>query len=374
MPPSFRAAKPARDPGGGTPSSIPGMSRRYASIAAITLLFGALLILPLFVESTYLLHMMILIFINIILGTSWNVLGGYTGQYSVGHAAYFGVGAYTTMLLLQYRQVVPWKGIWLGAALAVVTAVVIGSICFRLRGPYFVLASIAVAEIFRVTALNLKDVTNGAEGVLVTEIPPLQFGSTLITDWTTKVPFYYTGYIFTVLVILVSWLVSRSKLGYYFQAIREDQDAAHSLGINPTIYKNTALAISAIFTAFAGSLYGVYVGFIDPSTVLALDLSVQIVMIAIIGGIGTIFGPLIGAALLIPLSEALRSNAITDALIGAKIVNPDSKVGAFLKENLAHAHVLIYGILVVIVILFMPEGILGFFRKMTAKKKKRMAA
>ncbi len=349
------------------------MNRRSVSIAAITLLFGMLLIMPLFVESTYILHMMILIFINIVLGTAWNILGGYTGQYSVGHSAYFGVGAYTTMLLLQYRQIVPWKGIWLGAVAALVTAIVIGSICFRLRGPYFVLASIAVAEIFRVSALNLKDITNGAEGVLVTEIPPLQFGQTLITDWSTKVPFYYTGYLFTVLVIVVSWLVSRSKLGYYCQAIREDQDAAHSLGINPTLYKNAALAISAIFTAFAGALYGLYVGFIDPSTVLALDLSVQIVMIAIIGGIGTIFGPMIGAVLLIPLSEALRSNAITDALISSGAVREDSRVGAFLKENLAHAHVLIYGILVVIVILFMPEGILGFFRRLARRRTKAAA-
>ncbi len=345
------------------------MSKRTVSIAAITLLFGVLLILPLFVESTYILHMMILIFINIILGTSWNILGGYTGQYSVGHAAYFGVGAYTTMLLLQYRQVVPWKGIWLGAAAAVITAIVIGSICFRLRGPYFVLASIAVAEIFRVSALNLKDLTNGAEGVLVTEIPPLMLGQTVITDWSSKVPFYYTGLLFTILIVLVSWIVWRTKLGYYFQAIREDQEAAHSLGINPTIYKNTALAISALFTSFAGSLYGVYVGFIDPSTVLALDVSVQIVMIAIIGGIGTIFGPMIGAALLIPLSEALRSNAITDVLVKSGVVAEESKAGVFFREHLAHAHVLIYGILVVIVILFMPEGILGFFRRAARWRK-----
>src|SRR5206468_2524422 len=147
---------------------------------------------------------------------------------------------------------------------------------------------------------NLKDVTNGAEGILVTEIPPLMAGKTLITDWASKVPFYYAGLIFVVMVIVVSALVRRSKLGYYFQAIREDQDAAHSLGINPTIYKNTALIISAIFTSLAGSLYGVYVGFIDPGTVLGLDLSVQIVMICIIGGIGTISGPIVGAALLVP--------------------------------------------------------------------------
>ena len=342
---------------------------RYVWIALITLSLGGLIVLPLYVESTYVLHMMILIFINVIVGSSWNILGGYTGQYSVGHAAYFGVGAYTTMILMQFRHVAPWWGVWAGTGVAVVTALIIGSICFRLRGPYFVLASIAVAEIFRVSALNLKNITNGAEGILVTEVPPLTVGKTLITDWASKVPFYFTGLIFVVMIIVVSALVRRSKLGYYFQAIREDQDAAHSLGINPTIYKNTALAISAVFTSLAGSLYGVYVGFIDPSTVLALDLSVQIVMICIIGGIGTIVGPVVGAALLVPLSEALRSNAITDALIKAGVVSAESKVGAFLKENLSHAHVLIYGILVVIVILFMPEGVLGFFRKFGARRR-----
>src|SRR5713226_4007359 len=345
--------------------------KRQTTLALITFSIGALFILPLFVESTYLLHIMILIFINVIMGSSWNILAGYAGQYSVGHAAYFGVGAYTTMILLQFKHVAPWYGIWAGTAAALVTALIIGSICFRLRGPYFVLASIAVAEIFRVSALNLKNITNGAEGILVTEIPPLRIGEMLITDWESKVPFYYTGLAFALITILVSWLVQRSKLGYYFQAIREDQDAAHSLGINPTIYKNTALSISAIFTSLAGSLYAVYVGFIDPSTVLALDLSVQIVMIGIIGGIGTILGPAVGAALLVPLSEALRSNAITDALIKAGVVNEQSRAGAFLKENLAHAHVLIYGILVVIVILFMPEGLVGFVRRAVARRASR---
>lgn len=334
------------------------------------MVIGVLFLLPKFVESTYALHIMILIFINVILGSSWNILGGYAGQYSVGHAAYFGAGAYTTMMLLQFRQVPPWYGVWAGVAAALVTGLIIGSICFRLRGPYFVLASIAVTEIFRVSALNLKRITNGAEGILVTEIPPLEIGNTIVTDFVSKVPFYYTGLVFALVIILVTRLVQHSKLGYLFQAIREDQDAAHSLGINPTFYKNVALSISAIFTSLAGSLYALYVGFIDPSTVLGLDLSVQIVMICIIGGIGTILGPVVGALLLVPLSEALRSNMVTEALIKAGLVREDSGLGVFLKENLAHAHVLIYGILVVIVILFMPAGVLGFLRKLATGKGK----
>jgi branched-chain amino acid transport system permease protein len=329
-----------------------------------------LALIPLSVQSTYALHIMILTFVSIIMGSAWNILGGYTGQYSVGHAAYFGVGAYTTMILLQFRHIAPWYGMWAGVGATIVTALIIGSICFRLRGPYFVLASIAVAEIFRVSALNLKDLTNGAEGILVTELPPLKFGDTVITDFTTKVPFFYTGLITALFVIFVTRGVKHSKLGYYFQAIREDQDAAHSLGINPALYKNIALVISAMFTSVAGSLYAVYVGFIDPGTVFGLDVSVQIVTIAIIGGIGTILGPVIGAIVLVTLSEALRSNALTDALIHAGLVRADSRVGVFLKENLSHAHVLIYGILVVIVILFMPEGLFGFGRRLVTRKRK----
>ena len=344
------------------------MFATLAPKAAIALLVASLFFVPRFVESTYLLHMMILIFINVIVGSSWNILGGYTGQYSVGHSAYFGVGAYTVMMLLQFRQVAPWWGIWAGSLAALMVAVIIGSICFRLRGPYFVLASIAVAEIFRVSALNLKNVTNGAEGILVTEIPPLVIGGKVITDWFSKVPFYYAGLVFALLIIGVTWGVKKSKLGYYFQAIREDQDAAHSLGINLTLYKNIALGISAIFTALAGGLYGMYVGFIDPSTVLPLDLSVQIVMICIIGGIGTISGPVIGALVLVPLSEALRSNMLTEWLIKGGVVDAESPTGLFMKEHLSQAHMLIYGVLVVIVILYMPKGVLGFVSRFTTRK------
>jgi branched-chain amino acid transport system permease protein len=349
-------------------NTIRGISTTTYLVGAVVI--ALLFLVPKFVESTYALHIMVLIFISVIMGSGWNFLGGYTGQYSVGHAAYFGAGAYTTLILLQYKQIAPWYGVWAGIVVAVAVGLIIGSICFRLRGPYFVLASIAVTEVFRVSALNLKDLTNGAEGILLTNIPPLKFGSVVITDFMSKVPFYYTGLTFALAAVLATRMVQHSKLGYYFQAIREDQDAAHSLGINLTQYKNIALAISAAFTSLAGSLYGIYVGFIDPTTVLALDLSVQIVMLCIIGGIGTIFGPVIGALVLVPFSEALRSNAIAQALIDSGMVREDSAVGAFLKDQLSHAHVLIYGILLVIVILYMPDGVLGFIRKLAAKKRK----
>ncbi|HZZ83606.1 MAG TPA: branched-chain amino acid ABC transporter permease [Anaeromyxobacteraceae bacterium] len=349
-------------------SPAPRAFSPVALVAGLVVLAG-LVVFPHFFDSPYTLHVMVLLFLSVIMGEAWNVLGGYTGQYSVGHAAFFGLGAYVTLMLMQFKQVPPWYGVFAAMALSVVLGLAIGSITFRLRGPYFVLASIAVAEILRLIVLNWKDATNGAEGILVTEVPPLKLGGWLVTDFSTKVPFYYAGLALAVAVILVNWAVQSSKLGYYFQAIREDQDAANSLGIHLAVYKNIALAISAVFTAWAGAYYALYVGFIDPGTVLGTDTSVQIVLICIIGGIGTILGPVVGSLVLVPLSEALRSNLIAEALFKLGLVSEASRTGQFLKENLAHAHALIYGVLVVVVILFMPDGVLGFARGMLARRR-----
>jgi branched-chain amino acid transport system permease protein len=330
--------------------------------------------LPRFVQSPYALQLMVVFFIAVIMGEAWNLIGGYGGQYSVGHAAYFGIGAYTVLILLQSKGVAPWWGILPALALAVLVAAVVGSITFRLRGPYFVLASIAVAEIFRLTALEWKGLTNGAEGILVSEIPPLVLGGTVITDFSSKVPFYYMGLALAVATVLVTIWFQGAKLGYYLQAIREDQDAANSLGIPLTFYKNVALMISAFFTAWAGALSALVVGFIDPQQALGLDISVQIVLTAIIGGIGTILGPVVGAALVVALSEALRANLITGLLIDVGLVSEGSKTGVFLKEHLAHAHLLIYGILVAVTILFMPDGLLGGIKNQLRRRRNRAAA
>lgn len=305
----------------------------------------ALALVPLFLKSPYPLHIFILLFIAIAIGESWNVLGGFAGQYSVGHAAFYGLGAYGAFILLETKHVAPWFGVWVAVAVGTVIALIIGSITFRLRGPYFVLASIAVAEIIRLLALNWKDLTNGAEGILAGDLPPI-FG----IDWNSKGPYYYMGLAMACFCVAVNFAVKRSKLGYYLQAIREDQDAAHSLGIPLTRYKNYALLISAACTALAGSFAAFYVGFIEPQQVFGLDISVQVVLICIIGGIGTVTGPLIGAVVLVLLSEALRAN-----LLGQVLPLPP-----WLNDNLAHAHVLIYGILVIVVILYMPDGFVGF--------------
>jgi len=228
-------------------------------------------------------------------------------------------------------------------ALSVIIALVVGWITFRLRGPYFVLASIAVAEIIRLLALNTKDLTNGAEGILASDLPPLKLGGTVITDWNSKTPYFYMGLAMAVFTIAVNYVVKRSKLGYYLQAIREDQDAAHSLGIPLTMVKNAALGISAACTALVGSFAAFYVGFIEPNQVFGIDVSIQMVLTAIIGGIGTVAGPVLGAVVLVLISEALRA-------------------------SIAQAHLLVYGILVIVVILVMPDGFLGFIAHRLRRK------
>jgi branched-chain amino acid transport system permease protein len=347
---------------------------RPRTLALVGAAAVALLALPALVSSPYVLHVLVLLLVAVAQGESWNILGGYTGQYSVGHAAYFGLGAYVTVILLQSRQMPPWVGAWVAVGVAVLAGLVIGSITFRLRGPYFTLASIAVAEIFRLGALTWKSVTNGAEGIVVADLPPLQLGGWTVTDFGSKVPFYYLGLALVAATIFANWWVQHSKLGYCFQAIREDQDAAYSLGISLPLYKNIALGLSVVFTSLTGAFYGLYVGFVDPATLISTDVSIQFMLICIIGGIGTIAGPVVGALVLVPLSEALRSNLITDALVGSGLVEETSRTGLFLREHLAHAHALIYGLLVIATILFMPEGVLGFARKLLTRRRATAAA
>jgi branched-chain amino acid transport system permease protein len=351
------------------PAPAPALLRGAPVAAALAFLVAvlALALFPSFVKKPYVLHMGVMLFLAVIQGQAWNVIGGYAGQYSVGHAAYFGVGAYVTMMLLEIAHVAPWWGIWAAAAASVLLALVIGSITFRLRGPYFVLASISVAEIIRLAALYYKDVTRGAEGFLLTEIPDLHLFGAEIT-FIGKKPFYYAGLGLAVVTILANWVVQHSKLGYYLQAIREDQDAAHSLGIRLSFYKNVALAISAVFTAFAGGFYAMYVKFIDPNAAFGLDVSVQIVLLAIIGGIGTIIGPVIGAMVLVPLSEILRNPR---GLVQVGVFSADSAVVAFIEKYLSNAWLLVYGVLVVVVILFAPEGVLGVIRRAATALRRR---
>jgi branched-chain amino acid transport system permease protein len=313
-------------------------SRLYLSTLAIFLLAA-----PFMFTARYSQHVLILVLLYVALGSAWNILGGFAGQLSLGHAAFFGIGAYSAAVIASKTGLSPWWGIIAGPIVVLPIALVVGWICFRLRGPYFTLATIAVGEVVRLVALNWNELTGGAVGVV---IRPSGFSG------TSKVPYYYIVLVIAVATVGLCQLISRSKLGYYLMAIREDQETAESIGVDTTKYKLIALAISASLTAVAGAFYANYFLFVDPTIVLPLALSVEIVLMAIVGGLGTVAGPVLGAVLLKLSSEIFRN-------------------------EFAQANLLIYGALLILIILFMPDGLTGGFRRVAGlfgRKPRRVSA
>ena len=292
-------------------------------------------VLPLLVRQDYYRHLMILVLVWVVIGSSWNLLAGYTGQVSFGHAAFFGVGAYTAGILHAKLSLSPWWGMALGGWSALVLGLLIGFICFRLRGPYFALATLALAEILRLIANNWVTFTQGMVGILT------------IQTFVSKLPYYYIALFLAAACIATIYLVMNSKWGYYFVSIREDQDAAESLGIDTTLYKNISLMVSSFFTGTAGAFYMNYMGFIDPSIVFSLhNISIQAILVGIIGGVATLWGPAVGALVMVGIQEFFRS-----AVFGLA------------PKWISQGHALAFGILVVLTILFLSNGIVGDWRK-----------
>ena len=278
---------------------------------------------PLLVQNDYQMQVVFRIALFAALGLAWNLVGGYAGQLSLGHVAFFGVGAYGLALFTSH-SVPKWTSIFLAAIAAVIFAAVIGRIAFRLRGPYFALATIAFGEVLRLTATNLK-ITEGAIGL---PTPALFTGQAF---WRS---FYFSAITLAVVAFLVNYWVSRSRFGYYLMAIREDEETASAVGIDTAQYKLRSLLLSAFLTALGGALYGSAFQYIIPDNVLTLDVSVQIAIITMLGGAGTLLGPVVGAILLLSASELF-------------------------KNQFQESHLLIYGVLIVVVVLFLPEGIMG---------------
>jgi branched-chain amino acid transport system permease protein len=314
------------------------------------LLLAALVLLPLVLKSNYFLHLMILFLLWVVIGSSWNLLAGFTGQVSFGHAAFFGVGAYTAGLLFQHLQLSPWWGMALGGFIALLIGLPFGAICFPLRGAYFALASLALGEGIRHVATIAETFTGGMVGIMI------------MPTFTSKVPYYYIALVLAFLSVASIQAIINSKPGYYFVSIREDQDAAASLGINTTLYKNVSLAISAFWTGMAGALYMNYMGFIDPHVVFSLhDYSVMAILVAIVGGVGTIYGPTIGAFIMVAFQEIFRTG-----FFGLfEYLGKATGASAFtsLSDAIHKAHVLGFGILVIVVILYLPNGVVGDWEK-----------
>jgi branched-chain amino acid transport system permease protein len=303
---------------------------------ALVLVAVIALALPLFVRSATYLHILILVYFYAYLTTSWNLVGGFAGVLPLGHSAFVGIGAYTsTVLSLQYG-ISPWIGMLAGGGLATVAGVLIGLPTFKMRGAYFALATIAVAEGIRVIVENVDNLgpfrLNGPRGL---QIPPLDTGLSTFM-FAEKEPYYYIILIMLMAVLGLTYWISRSKLGYALNAGGEEPEAAMALGVNVARAKLVAMAVSSFLTALAGTFYAQLTLYIHPKSVMSLDLSFEIAFIALIGGRGSIAGPVLGALLLRPVSDFSR---------------------IYFGAALPGLHLVIFGTVLVLVMIFQPRGL-----------------
>jgi branched-chain amino acid transport system permease protein len=307
---------------------------RWLGALAIVVLLGLPAVL-----SSYALTIFILILFYGFLGQAWNIVGGYTGQLSAGHAAFVGIGAYTAALLSSEYGLTPWLGMFVGAALASGLGAIIGYLGFRfgLRGFYFVLLTVAFAEVCRILVSNI-DALGGALGLYITFTGnPRQF------QFQDQRAYYYLALALLLLATGVAALIERRRFGIYLTAIREDETACEALGVNTFKYKMLAMVVSSFLTGLGGTFYAFYLFSLQPSTVFGIPLSVEIVIRPIIGGAGTLLGPILGSFILTPLGELSRQY--------------------FGQSGLHGAHLIVYGILLVAVVLFLPQGAYPYLRR-----------
>jgi branched-chain amino acid transport system permease protein len=296
--------------------------------------FALAALAPVVVRDAYLLDGLVLILLWGSVAAAWNVAGGYAGQVSLGHSVFFGLGAYSAALLGTRWGLSPWIGLVVGAALAIAVGFVIGFLSNRLRGPYFVLATIAFSQVLLMVASRWRGFTSGSEGIPVPFRPG--FWTLGIAD---KRVWVYLILALAVGVYLVQVYLERSRRGYQLAAVREDEDAALSLGVPARRLKVAAIAVSAALTAACGALWAQYVGFVDPFYVFSVDLSVRFALGAVLGGIGTALGPFVGAALVTTLETYLRARF---GGIGAGLVG---------------IYLIIYGVALIALVRFAPQGL-----------------
>lgn len=262
----------------------------------------ALLVVPyIFGDEPYLLHVFIIVFVYIALGQSWNLISGYAGQLCFATHIFFAYGAYTSLMLLLRTDLTPWIGLFVGMPISAGIAYLLGSRLFHLKGRYFAVATIAFAEIMKLVFLNWRFV-GAAYGLSV----PLKGPSLYYVIWTSKVPYFYIFLALAIISTLIVYVVDRSKAGMYFRSIKQDEDGAQHKGIDTSYFKLLAFMISAAMAAAVGTFYVQYVLYIDPRSLMDLLISAKIVMIVLFGSIGTVYGPVVGAAILIPLGEFMR--------------------------------------------------------------------
>ncbi len=277
--------------------------RRRTELIVGAVVLAILAVLPLPIRDVYTQNLIILTILYAGLSQAWNILGGYCGQISLGHALYFGIGAYVSTLLFVNAGIPPTVGMFAAGVMGAAAALLVGWPCFRLSGHYYAIATVVVGEIGYLLFLNW-DFVGAATGVYV----PFHGENWLALQFrTSKLPFHYVVLAFAAITWVVAWVIEGSRWGYSWRAVRDDVIAARSLAVRIFPSKMAAAAISGFFTAMGGAIYAQYVGYIDPDSVMSSSFSILIALPAVLGGVGTLWGPLIGAIVLIPTSELTRS-------------------------------------------------------------------
>ena len=297
---------------------------------------------PLFVRDVYVQNVLVLTLLYAALSQSWNILSGYCGQISLGHALYFGTGAYVTELLFTKFGVAPWFGMPAGGLVAAAIAAAVGYPCFRLKGHYFVIATIVIAEAGYLLMLNW-DYAGGAQGI---DIPVRADSWAKFQFLRSKLPYFYFALGLAFVAWLVTYAIEDSRWSYWWRAVKDNAEAAESLGVVVFRSKMAAAALSAFLTAVGGGFYAQFVSYIDPESVMSFQFSLLIALPAVLGGVGTLWGPAVGAGILIPLTELTRS---------------------FVGGSGKGLDLILYGLLVMGIALGRPEGIVGAVTKRARK-------
>jgi len=319
----------------------------FLKLLVAVLVLIVLIELPREVQSASRQNLMILILLAAQLGVAWNIVGGYAGQISLGHVAFFGVGAYTSTVLLTHFGINPWLGALAGGCLAALLSLVVGWSCFKLKGHYFAMATIAVASIVQIIFTNWSFV--GAAVGLTIPMDETGWAHMVFDD---KTPYYQLALGLLVATLAVNFAIEKSHIGYYLRAIKDEPDAAQSLGVNLMRYKQLALATSSFLTALGGTLYAQKELYIDPNSVLSTSLSIKMALVAILGGAGTLFGPVVGATVLTLIDETTRG------VFGGTGRGTD---------------LIVYALLIIGIAVYYPSGLLGFVQERRERLRARRA-
>lgn len=314
------------------------------SVALLSLVtLGATLI-----SNDYYLNLLVLALLYAGLASAWNIVGGMAGQFSLGHTAFFGIGAYTSTILLNYLGVSPWIGMLVGAAISAVLAVLIAFPTFRMRGVFFAMATLAFGETVRILLIYSRNFIELPYSLSVDFVPGI---ARMVFSERSSYVWLAGGYL--ALVLVAAFILSRSYIGFYLRAIRDNEEAADAAAVPVRRYKLLALLISAAFTSIGGTLMAQYVMYIEPSTVFSIAFSIDLPLMAILGGVGTVAGPVLGALIALPLREFL--------------------VEAF-GASAAGTHLVVYGLLLVVIVVLLPQGLLGGAKALRDRLRRRNTA